>query len=89
VGIEAILLPLRHHGQTHSRVLGAFAVHAAPSWIGLVGAGAITLTSLRALDPPSRPGSAGDGAAPAGFSLRNPPRRYKHLFVYSGERRMT
>ena len=89
VGIEAILLPLRHHGQTHSRVLGAFAVHEAPSWIGLVGAGAITLTSLRALDPPSRPGSAGDGAAPAGFSLRNPPRRYKHLFVYSGERRMT
>jgi hypothetical protein len=70
---------------THSRVLGAFAVHAAPSWFGLVGAGPITLTSLRALDPP-RPGSAQDGAA---FSLRNPPRRYKHLFVYSGERRMT
>ncbi len=89
VDIEAILLPLRHHGLTHSRVVGAFAVHAAPSWIGLVGSGPITLTSLRALDPPSRPGSAGDGAAPAGFSLRNPPRRYKHLFVYSGERRTT
>ena len=57
VDIEAILLPLRHHGQTHARVLGAFAVHAAPPWIGLVGAGAISLTSLRALDPPSRPGS--------------------------------
>ena len=52
VDIEAILLPLRHHGQTHARVLGAFAVHAAPPWIGLVGAGAMTLTSLRALDPP-------------------------------------
>ena len=87
--IEAILLPLRHHGQTHARVLGAFAVHTAPAWIGLVGAGPIALTSLRALDPPSRPGSMGDGAAPAGFSARNPPRRYKHLFVYSGERRMT
>jgi hypothetical protein len=89
VDIEAILLPLRHHGLTHSRVLGAFAVHAAPSWIGLVGAGPITLTSLRALDPASRPGSARDDAAPAGFSHRNAPRRYKHLFVYSGERRMT
>ena len=87
VGVEAILLPLRHHGFTHSRVLGAFAVHEAPSWIGLVGSGPITLTSLRALDPLSRPGSSGDGPAPAGFSLRNPPRRYKHLFVYSGERR--
>jgi hypothetical protein len=86
VDIEGILLPLRHHGLTHSRVLGAFAVHAAPSWFGLVGAGPITLFSLRALDPPPRPGSAQDGAA---FSLRNPPRRYKHLFVYSGERRMT
>ncbi len=89
VDVEAILLPLRHHGLTHSRVLGALAVHAAPSWIGFVGAGSITLTSLRALDPQSRPGSAPEGAAPAGFSLRNPPRRYKHLFVYSGERGMT
>ena len=89
VEIEAILLPLRHHGLTHARVLGAFAVHAAPSWIGLVGAGPIALTSLRALDPASRPGSARDGAPPAGVSLRNPPRRYKHLYVYSGERRMT
>ncbi len=89
VEIEAILLPLRHHGLTHARVLGAFAVHAAPSWIGLVGAGPIALTSLRALDPASRPGSARDSAPPAGVSLRNPPRRYKHLYVYSGERRMT
>ena len=89
VDIEAILLPLRHHGQTHARVLGAFAVHAAPSWFGLVGAGAVGLTSLRALDPPSRPAPAGEEAAPAGFSLRDPPRRYKHLFVYSGERRTT
>jgi hypothetical protein len=89
VEIEAILLPLRHHGLTHARVLGAFVVHAAPSWIGLVGAGPIALTSLRALDPASRPRSARDGAPPAGVSLRNPPRRYKHLYVYSGERRMT
>ena len=89
VDIEAILLPLRHHGLTHSRVLGAFAVHAAPPWIGLIGAGPITLTSLRALDPASRPGSGRDDASPADFSHRNAPRRYKHLFVYSGERRMT
>jgi hypothetical protein len=89
VDIEAILLPLRHHGLTHSRVLGALAVHAAPSWIGLVGAGSISLTSLRALDPAPHSGSPRDGATPASFSLRNPPRRYKHLLVYSGERRMT
>jgi hypothetical protein len=89
VDLEAILLPLRHHGLTHARVLGAIGAHAAPSWIGLVGTGPITLTLLRALDPPSRQGSAIEDAAPAGFSLRNPPRRYKHLFVYSSERRIT
>ena len=50
VEIEAILLPLRHHGLTHSRILGGFAVSSAPHWIGLIGAGPITLTSLRALD---------------------------------------
>ena len=86
VGIEAILLPLRHHGLTHSRVLGAFAVHAAPSWIGLVSAGPIAITSLRALEPPAPPASGRDGAAPLGFSLRSAPKRYKHLFVYPGER---
>jgi hypothetical protein len=67
VDIEAILLPLRHHGLTHSRILGAFAVHVAPSWIGLVGAGPIAMTSLRALNPPSRPGSARDGRRPPVF----------------------
>ena len=89
VDIEAILLPLRHHGLTHSRVLGAFAVHAAPSWIGLVGLRAdhADLASRARSAVPPRLGRG--RPAPAGFSLRNPPRRYKHLFVYSGERRTT
>ncbi|MFZ0603595.1 MAG: PAS domain-containing protein [Roseiarcus sp.] len=86
VDIEAILLPLRHHGLTHSRILGGFAVHAAPAWIGLMGAGPIALTSLRALDSSAREALAREGEAPPGFSLRNPPRRFKHLFVYSGDR---
>ncbi len=34
VDVEIILLPLRHHGLTHSRVLGGLAVHAAPhGWV--------------------------------------------------------
>jgi hypothetical protein len=84
VEIEAILLPLRHHGLTHSRILGGFAVNPAPYWIGLIGAGPIRLRSLRALDSSSRSAPAHDGAAPAGFSVRQAPKRYKHLFVYSG-----
>jgi hypothetical protein len=89
VDIEAVLLPLRHHGLTHSRILGGFAVSAAPYWIGLIGAGPITLTSLRALDSSTLPEAAQDGAAPAGFAIRNPPKRYKHLFVYSGDGQAT
>ena len=89
VDIEIILLPLRHHGMTHARVLGGLAVHAAPAWMGVSGAGPITLTSLRALDPPTRERLKPEDAAPVGFSLRDMPRRYKHLFVYSGDRPAT
>ena len=91
MGIEVILLPLRHHGFTHSRVLGGLAVHAAPEWMGFVGAGPIALTSLRALESSTRKQLAPEvtATAPASFSLRNPPKRYKHLFVYSGDRPAT
>jgi hypothetical protein len=86
VHVEVILLPLRHHGLTHSRLLGAFAVHAAPAWMGLMEAGPIALASLRALDSSAPPALRQESAAAAGFSLRNTPKRHKHLFVYSGDR---
>jgi hypothetical protein len=89
VDIEVILLPLRHHGLTHSRVLGGLAVHSAPAWMGLTSAGPIALTSFRALDPSTQKALAPEDAAPASFSLRNIPRRHKHLFVYSGDRPAT
>src|SRR5580704_19421724 len=66
VGIEVVLLPLRHHGLTHSRILGGFASHAAPMWMGLIGAGPIALTSLRALDSSARAQLEPEGAAPVG-----------------------
>jgi hypothetical protein len=87
--VEIILMPLRYHGLTHARVLGGLAVHAAPAWMGLSGAGPIALTSFRALDPPTRERRAPEGAAPVDFSLRDTPRRYKHLFVYPGDRPAT
>ncbi len=89
VDVEVVLMPLRHHGLTHARVLGGLAVHSAPAWMGLIGAGPIALTSLRALDPPTRERRAPEDAAPVDFSLRDTPRRYKHLFVYSGDRPAT
>jgi len=35
IGAEVLLLPLRHHGNTHSRLLGAFSPASVPKWIGL------------------------------------------------------
>jgi len=87
--IEIILLPLRHHGLTHSRVLGGLALHATPAWIGLAGTGRIALTSLRRLQSPRREVLTPEGDAQTEFSLRTMPRRYKHLFVYSGDRPAT
>jgi hypothetical protein len=87
--VEIVLMPLRHHGLTRARVLGGLAVHAAPAWMGLSGVGPIALTSLRALDPPTRERFKPEDAAPVDFSLRDMPKRYKHLFVYSGDRPAT
>jgi hypothetical protein len=89
IGIEVVLLPLRHHGLTHSRILGGIAAHTAPAWTGLIGAQSIALTSLRALNAPSGAPSTAENAVPAEVSLRDTPKRYKHLFVYSGDRRAT
>ena len=89
VDVEIILLPLRHHGMTHSRILGGIAVQAAPYWLGLVGAGQVSLTSLRAIESPSAAAQELDAAAQAGFSVRQTAKRYKHLFVYSRDGRAT
>ena len=83
IDIEVALLPLRHHGLTHSRILGSIAVNAAPDWLGLVGAGQMRLTSLRSLDPKMQPPSAREPTVANDFSVRNTPTRHGHLFVYS------
>ena len=83
VDIEVALLPLRHHGLTHSRILGCIAVNAAPDWLGLVGAGQLALTSLRSLDPKMPPAPMREVTVASDFSIRNTPTRHGHLFVYS------
>jgi hypothetical protein len=73
---ECLALPLRHHGATHARLLGACAPAAKAAWIGLLPARPLAITSLRALSP-----------APVGFFSRRAAlpgfRRRGHLFVYS------
>lgn len=82
---EGLLLPLRHHGRTHSLVLGALSLAEPPPWIGLVPIERLRLVSLRVQTPadvvdlPVMP-----------VSRRPPPptaaARRGHLTVYAGGR---
>jgi len=63
VDIEVTLLPLRHHGATHARMLGSLAAGSDADWLGLIGAAPAALTAWRLLEP----GSAA--------TLRAPPMR--------------
>jgi hypothetical protein len=87
VDLEILLLPLRHHGDTHARVLGCCAPNASPHWLGLIGVESLALLTLRALDPRERvdaplPGFAG----PQDFGRASRPSRRGHLFHYSPSR---
>jgi len=49
--VELMLLPLAHRGNTHARMIGALAPLTAPFWLGASHLGALTLGSVRHLDP--------------------------------------
>ena len=69
--LELLLLPLRHRGKTHARVLGCLAPARVPGWFGLLPAQPLALASLRVLD--------------ARASEEPGPRR-GHLVVHAGGR---
>jgi hypothetical protein len=48
---ELMLLPLAHRGDTHARMIGTLAPFAAPFWLGAAKLGALTLGTVRHLDP--------------------------------------
>jgi hypothetical protein len=78
VDVEVLLLPLRHHGDTHARLLGCCAPAAPPRWLGLAPIETRALLTLRAL-------CAGDGSAGACGEAREFARgprlaRRGHLF---------
>jgi hypothetical protein len=45
--LELLLLPLRHHGRTHARILGALACANTPDWLGLIAVERFVLKSMR------------------------------------------
>lgn len=84
VDLEMLLLPLRHHGKTHVRILGSLAPSHVPSWLGLLPVEAMTLTSFRKVEQSFRPGYG----SPAGRLLELPgsPVRHGRFGVYEGGR---
>ncbi len=88
--LELLLLPLRHHGRTHARILGGLSPASLPSWIGLFPAAPMTLLSLRVLgraenDAARQPSSPArdEHAAAADFGRMPQFDRRGHLFVFT------
>lgn len=89
VEFELLLLPLRHHGDTHARILGCCTPKANPQWLGLLPVISMCLLSLRVLDAAiladssARQAEASEGRQSSGFGMAREPDRRRHLFVIS------
>jgi hypothetical protein len=77
--MELLLLPLRHGGRPHARILGAVAPATVPPWLGFDAVTDLETVSLRVIEPSRRPSPA----ATAVEVLRTPSRRF---VVYEGGR---
>jgi hypothetical protein len=92
LAFELLLLPLRHFGKTHSRLLGSLASANQPSWLGRTIASKLQLKSLRIVHapepeptPPSRLyGPSWRGTARPGSGLGTP-----RLIVHEGGKART
>lgn len=49
IDLELLLLPLRHHGRTHARILGSLAAANRPEWVGILPIERLEIRSLRIL----------------------------------------
>ena len=55
VDFEMVLLPLRHRGKPHARILGALSPAVVPAWVGLYPVRHLATSSFRVLWPAARP----------------------------------
>jgi hypothetical protein len=82
VDIEILLLPLRHRGDTHARILGCCAPSAPPRWLGVADVESLALLTLRAIDPGQ--GAPLDTAHGRQFARAPRYARRGHLFYSVG-----
>ena len=55
IDLEMVLLPLRHQGKTHARLMGALSPAGAPSWIGVHPLTHLETVTHRVIWPSGRP----------------------------------
>jgi len=77
--LELILLPLRHRGKPHARVLGALSPAAIPNWLGFEAIDQVAATSLRVIWPSGRERGAS-------FGVGDPQERRRRFVVHDGGR---
>lgn len=79
--LEMLLLPLRHFGKTHARIIGSMAPRFIPPWLGMAAIPGLALNSMRIIRRPADLAQlTSEGAALHG--TRTP--RYGHLVVHEG-----
>lgn len=83
VDLELLLLPLRHHGRTHARILGSLAGAEIPAWMGLLPATGLEITGFRSLPTGQEERARFVGAAPAAVTAPAARGRFR---VYDGGR---
>lgn len=87
--LELLLLPLRHKGRTHARLLAGLSPREVPSWLGLLPIDPLSLTSHRMIDTassgPDNIGLTLDTLDRRPSSARRPLRR-GHFVIYDGGR---
>lgn len=82
--LELLLLPLRHHGHTHRRILGSLAPFRIPSWFGLRPVEHLGLSTMRTMTTAAQPNPPMSAAALAGEPSRQPVRRGRFVVHHGG-----
>jgi hypothetical protein len=86
IDLELVLLPLRHHGRTHSRVLGAIAPIEVPSWLGLLPVENLATSSFRLIGHEPVEMALPQRLPVPAIAGVSPPRRYGRFLVHEGGR---
>lgn len=82
VDFELLLMPLRHFGKTHDRLLGCLSPVSVPLWLGLVPTAELALGAMRFIRTPAQAAMPLRRELPEVGSL---PRRHAHLYVHEGK----